>query len=240
MPKIRILITGSAGLIGRVLIEALSKKYDLHGLDKTKTKGIPSIVADISDLNRIQPAFKGIDVVIHLAADPRIDAPWSSVVRNNIVGTYNVFEASRLAGVKKLIFASTNHVTGMYEQMGKRMPETITTKMPICPDSFYGASKAFGEALGKFYSDRYGISVICLRIGSVVKEDRPMENRHIATWLSFRDLVQLVRKSMRANVRFGVYYGVSNNKRRFWDISNAKKELGYLPVDNAERFARKV
>jgi len=115
----------------------------------------------------------------------------------------------------------------------------ITTAMPIRPDSDYGVSKAFGEAMAREYHEVYGMSFVCIRIGSVNAEDRPNNERRLKTWLSHRDLVQLVDKSLVAKVGFGIYFGVSDNKGRFWDIENAKKDLGYRPQDDAGRHLRR-
>jgi nucleoside-diphosphate-sugar epimerase len=115
----------------------------------------------------------------------------------------------------------------------------ITVKDPIRPDGFYGVSKAAGEAIARMYYDLYGLESICLRIGSVLKDDDPRKNpRYASTWLSHKDLVQLVTKCLLSNVKFGIYYGVSNNKKRFWDISNAESEINYQPEDDASRISR--
>jgi nucleoside-diphosphate-sugar epimerase len=182
--------------------------------------------------------------IVHLAGDPRMDADWESVYRNNIGGTKNIYEAARLHGVKRIVFASSNHTTGAYEGLPpnlhtKNNPNLITVKDPIRPDGFYGVSKAAGEAIARMYYDLYGLESICLRIGSVLKDDDPRKNpRYASTWLSHKDLVQLVTKCLLSNVKFGIYYGVSNNKKRFWDISNAESEINYQPEDDASRISR--
>jgi hypothetical protein len=152
----------------------------------------------------------------------------------NVDGTFKVFEAARLAGVRKIVFASTNHVTGMYERAG----QPVNPEMVIRPDSLYGVSKAFGEALGRFYVDQYGLSVICLRIGSF--QPMPRNQRMLSTWLSPRDCAQLVWRAIESGVDFDVFYGISGNSRRYWDISNAQSLLGYAPEDDAEAFAAEV
>ena len=236
----KILITGAAGLIGRILRKNLPE-HELHLLDKKGIDG--SIIADISNFKEIVQHFSGIDVVIHLAASTGINTEWDEVLKNNIIGTYNVFEASRKAGVKKIIYASSNHVTGGYElvdpplyEQNEKKQIMITHETPMRPDGLYAVSKCFGELLGKYYSEKYGISVICLRIGTVLKDDKPKNKRYLATWLSHRDLVQLVKKCIEGDVKYDIFYGVSNNKRRFWDISHARKILGYDPIDDAEVF----
>ena len=243
MPLPKLLITGCNGLVGRILWDHLENDFDLYGLDVSSSNSSEKIFqADISKAEQIQSVFSRIaslTYVVHLAGDPRADADWDSVFANNIGGTKNIYEATRLAGVKRIIFASSNHTTGAYESFSlshrmKPNPMLITTRDPIRPDGFYGVSKAAGEALARMYYEVYGLESICLRIGSVTKDDDPRTDpRFESTWLSHRDLVQLVRKSLLADVKFGIYYGVSNNSKRFWDISNAEAELGYHPEDNA-------
>jgi nucleoside-diphosphate-sugar epimerase len=183
---------------------------------------------------------------VHLAADPRIDADWESVYVNNIGGTENIYKAAQVHGVGRVVFASSNHVTGAYEGFPPTLHtiknmSLITTSDPIRPDGCYGVSKAAGEAIARMYYELYGIETICLRIGSVTKDDDPRENpRYESTWLSHRDLVQLVKKSLLANVKFGIYYGVSDNKKRFWGISNAESDIEYRPEDDASRFPNQI
>ena len=236
MPKLakkKVLITGAAGLIGGILTKGLAG-YELYLLDKKEIKAPRSFRVDILNLERLHEVFQGMDVVVHLAADPNEEALWESVLPNNIIGTYNVFEAARVAKVKKIVFASSNHVTGMYER-DRKPGEMISVSSPIRPDGLYAVSKAFGEALGRLYAEKYGLSVICLRIGWVVPDDDPTRSERLASvWLSHRDLVQLVQKSIEAPISYGIFYGVSNNRRRFWDISDAQKMLGYQPQDDAE------
>ncbi len=244
LPKL--LITGCNGLVGRILWNALGGDYELYGLDLTPGSQTNKIFqADISNLRQVQGALNRIpnlNFILHLAGDPRVNAEWDSVFANNIGGTKNVYEAARQNGVKRIVFASSNHVTGAYEGIppGLHLSHTkplISPRDPIRPDSFYGASKAAGEALARTYFELYGIESICLRIGSVLQDDDPrIEPRYECTWLSHRDLIQLVRKSLSARVQFGIYYGVSNNAERFWDISNAESELGYHPEDNASKI----
>jgi len=243
MTRSRLLITGCNGLIGKILWADLEGDFDLYGLDAASGDRSKNIYqADISDHRQVESVFERIappSYVVHLAGDPRADAEWDSVFVNNIAGTKNIYEAARQAGVSRIVFASSNHVTGAYEDSApgsgaQHEPMMITTHDPIRPDGFYGVGKAAGEALARMYYEVYGLESICLRIGSVTKEDDPnREARFESTWLSHRDLAQLVRKSLEAEVKFGIYYGVSNNKRRFWDISNAEAELGYHPEDDA-------
>ena len=250
--KRTVLITGAAGLIGGVLSSAFEGRYVLRSLDRRPAQESDSVVADTTDPEAITPAFRGVDTVVDLAAASEMYTPWGPVYANNIPSTYNVLEAAKQAGVRRVVFASSNHVTGLYENdppysdvVAGRYdgldPETlsrITVDMPIRPDGPYGIAKAFGEASGRYFSECFGLSVICLRIGSVVRENRPLNIRHFATLLTHRDLAELVSRCIEApnSVRFGVFYGVSKNRWRIHDIENACKEIGYSPQDDTETW----
>ena len=252
MTRRRVLITGASGLIGGILRGALRDDYELCGVDIRPVPGFDSLTADMTDLDAVQPAFEGVDTVIDLAAIPSEDTPWKDVLANNIPSTYNAFEASRRAGVRRIIFASSNHATGMYEgdppyssvvagRYEGLEPDSlprITTSMPIRPDGPYGIAKAFGEAVGRHYVDLYGLSVICLRIGTLNREGRPLNPRHFATLLTHRDLVHLVARCIEApdSLRFGIFYGVSDNRWRFWDISDSAEAIGNHPEGDAEAW----
>ncbi len=238
----RTLITGSRGRIGSILTNALSDSFDVYGVDFTGKPDERTLRADVSDFAALDCAFGSIgsiEYVVHLAADPRVDGDWDSILKNNIVGTYNTYECARRHGAKKVVFASSNHATGAYEGLPRVLhkeadPRKIGVTDPVRPDGHYGTSKVFGEALARQYYELYGLQSVCLRIGSVLPDDDPThDERCMKTWLSHRDLVQLVRKSLLSDVGFGVYYGVSKNKGMFWDISNAQQELGYDPQDDA-------
>ena len=241
MGRKKILITRAAGSIGKVLKADLKKWYRLRLLYHQNILPAESdeevCIGSITELSKMVEVSAGVDVVVHLAADPLEDSPFEVVLKPNIVGTYTVFEACRQAGVGRIIFASSNHVTGYYE-----IERTYTTpEMPVRPDGYYGVSKVFGEALGRYYADAFGISVICLRIGTCRSKTRVInrdDDRILSTWLSHRDMVQLVRRSIEAEaIRYGIYYGISDNTRAYWDIENARKEIGYTPEDNAETYA---
>ena len=239
----RLLITGINGLIGGVLRNALQQTHTVYGLDREGEFSEQILSADISDYAQVAQAvrqFKPLDSIIHLAGNPKVDASWDSVLKSNIMGTRNIFEAAREFQVPQVVYASSNHVTGEYHGFEPSLykytqpgPPIISPEDPIRPDSDYGLSKAFGEAVARYYFDRWGVRAICLRIGAVLEDDDPTkqsQNRRI--WLSHRDLVQLVEKSLSADVTFGIYYGISNNKDAFWDISNARADLGFEPVDD--------
>jgi len=245
MGQPRLLITGSKGKIGAVLMDALDASCEVCGVDVLDTLGERTFRADLADyeqLSRVLSMLSPIRCIVHLAADPRVSAGWDSVLKNNIIGTKNLYEAAKEYEVKKVVFASSNHVTGAYEGIPPSLheqpePRLITINDPIRPDSDYGVSKVFGEAVARQYYELYGIQSVCLRIGSFLADDNPTRNERVRrTWISHRDLIQLVKKSILAEVEFGIYYGVSNNQGRFWDISNAEEEIGYHPEDDASVF----
>ena len=242
--KKRVLITGAAGLIGSTLWEHFKDKYTLrlmfHKNIPETTKGEDTIVADICDFDPMLKACEGMDAVVHLALT-RAENETESMLAN-IRGTYNLLEAARQCGVKKFVYASTNHVVGMYE---KDKYKDITPEMPVRPDGLYGAGKAAGEALGRYYADNHDMSVMCLRIGSFIRGESPStpkgNERILATWFSRRDCAQLVELCIEAtDIKFEIFYGLSGNTRRFWNISNAQEILKYAPQDNAEEYAKGV
>ena len=205
MTQPRILITGSKGTIGKILTGNLSNDFDIFGLDMKDGEGIRYFKADISRYEELPSLFKemgSIDCIVHLAADPRPDATWESVLKNNIIGTRNIYECAKQHSVKKVIFVSSNHVTSGYigyPQPVKKIPgmPIISVNDPVRPDSDYGSSKAFGEIVAKQYLERYGIYSICLRIGYVIENDDPsIDEVAMNIWLSHRDLVHLIKISI--------------------------------------------
>ena len=247
--KKKVLVTGMAGQIGGIIRRELGERYELSGIDQVDVEGVPTTVADIADLNAILPAFEGIDAVVHLGADPSPQASWESVLPNNLIGTRSVYEAARLSGVRRVVFASSNHAVGNYPllqdpykavydgRLGEvRRPFPPLTTDLLRPDSYYGVSKAFGESLGSFFHDEYGISIICLRIGWVMTPDDPsFSPAALSLWLSHRDAAQLIQKSIDAppSVGFAVLNGESANSLSIWDIETTRQVLGYEPQDGA-------
>lgn len=231
----RVLITGAGGRIGHELAERLRDRYTLRLMYHRRLPDSPPaadwVQTDTSQIEPIVSALAGIDAVVHMAADPHTRASWESVLENNILATYNVFEAARLAGVKRIVFASTNHVMGMYDR-DHQWP--VYAHQPVRPDSLYGVSKAFGENLGRFWYDQHGISVICLRIGWMLPEPADEISRWM--WLSPRDCAQIVSRALETDLGFGIFYAISGNSGRHWDITDAMEQLGYCPEDDAERF----
>lgn len=254
----RVLVTGANGLIGRTVMDAwrASERYEPVGLARS-TGPYADFVVDIVDLEALVVAMEGIDAVVHLAATSAVGSEWDAVRDSNLIGTYNVFEAARRAGVEKVVFASSNHAVGTFETSSR--PELydlddgrqIDHTVEIQPDSLYGVSKAYGEAMGRFYVDHHGLSVVCLRIGSWTGADAPMSpvslwdpsrddepdieanrRRYRATWLSDRDGIHLIECALETPKRWFLCYGVSNNPRRFWDIEHARQGIGFNPQDS--------
>lgn len=216
-----------------MLSEALSSEYDIaqHGrTPRTPEQEQVLRKADLAETGEVLDLMEGVDTVVHLAGQASPEADWDSVLAANIVGYRNVLEAARQAGVRRVVYASSNHAMGMYDRH-EQWPVYPTDHLR--PDSFYGVSKAFGEILGRFYHDEYGLDVISLRIGWM--SDDPMaadlELLH-AMWLSEGDTVRVVRSAIEAEVRYGVYYAISDNPDRRWDITNTMLELGYRPQDS--------
>ena len=250
----KVLVTGSSGLIGSMLISPLADEFVFLGLDvhkSDKAPDVPTLITDGSDLGAIMPAFEGIDAVVHLAANAPVETPWPDVLKNNISTTHNVYEAARQHGLKRVVFASSNHAvgnfemdepysrirTGDYEGLTPGGFTRVDHTVPIRPDSDYGASKAFGEATGRYYHEHFGLEVACLRIGTCNAQNSPVGSvRSFATWLSHRDLAQLVQQCLTQPLGFEIFYGVSDNTWRFWDTDHAKKVIGYAPLDNAEDY----
>jgi len=232
----KILITGAAGDVGGHLRRELAGRYALRLSDIRPIKGLAAgeefVGGDCASLRDMLRVTRDVAAVVHLGGFS-VEGPWEVILRANIVGTYNVFEAARRNGVRRLVFATSNHAVGFYDR-----DDTIDTRVYPKPDSRYGVSKVFGEALGSLYADKYGMEVVCMRIGNVAP--RPVDKRRLSTWLSPRDLAQLVGIAIdREGLRFEIVYGVSGNKRSWYDNSNAER-LGYRPQDDSETWAEEV
>jgi uronate dehydrogenase len=227
-----VLLTGSSGKIGSVLRRGLPPRIDLRLFDRSppaEGSDRALVLGDLTDLPALGSAMDDVDCVIHLAGIPE-EAPFDQLVEDNIRGTYNVFEAARRAGVRRVIFASTNHVVGFHPSS-----EVLDVRVETRPDTLYGVSKVFGEALGRLFHDKYGLEVICVRIGSF--RSAPSTYRELGTWLSHADAVRLFTACVEApDVEYLVVYGVSANQRSPWR-DDAAGALGYYPQDDAEAFA---
>ena len=234
-----VLVTGAGGICGGVARRALAQDYDLRISSRRLVPEWPgSFVLDIRELQAVMRAAEGVDQILHMAAIPHDDT-FENLLASNVVGTYNVFEAARLQGVRRVVYLSTNHVSGGWETGGAK----ISPDAPLRADSLYGATKACGELFGQLYSDKHGLSVICLRLGSVLTEN-DLLNRHperARRWLSHRDLAHLMRVAIDApeSVRYLVGFGVSAQANSPWDISNLREILGYHPQDDGESLLRR-
>jgi uronate dehydrogenase len=232
----KILITGAAGDVGGHLRRELAGRYALRLSDIRPVADVSPeeefLRGDCASLRDMLRVTKGVDAVVHLGGFS-VEGPWEVILRANIVGAYQVFEAARRNGVRRVVFATSNHAVGFYER-----DETIDHRVYPRPDSRYGVSKVFGEALGSLYADKYGMEVVCIRIGNV--NPRPMDKRRLSIWLSPRDLAQLVSIAIeRPGIRFEIVYGVSGNRRSWYDNANAER-LGYSPQDDSEPWAEEV
>jgi len=233
-----VLITGAAGRIGGYLRSGLPplgwdlRCLDLVGPPEPDGDREPWVIADVADPEALAAAMTDVEAVVHLAGIPT-EAAFEDLLVANIDGTYQVFEAARQAGVKRVIYASSNHAVGFHET-----GTPLTTAVRARPDSYYGVTKVFGEALGSFYADRYGMDVAAVRIGSCF--ERPPGERGLGTWLSPNDSVRLVDALLRApSFGFALLYGISANTRAWWDLEPALT-LGYRPEDDAEAYAAEV
>ena len=231
-----VLITGAAGDVGSHLRRELAGRYKLRLSD---IKPIDPLAAgeefmrgDIASLADMEAITRGVDAIVHLGGFP-VEGPWETILSTNIAGTYNVYEAAHRNGVKRILFATSNHAVGFY-----RRDETIDHTVYPKPDSRYGVSKVFGEAVGSLYSDKYGMEVFNIRIGNV--NARPVDKRRLSIWISPRDLAQLVTIGIEhPDIRFEIVYGVSGNRRSWYDNANATR-LGYRPQDDAESWAEEI
>jgi uronate dehydrogenase len=231
-----VLITGAAGSVGSHLRRELAGRYALR-LSDIKPIGDLGVKEKFmqGDMARMKEALamtKGMDAVVHLGGFS-VEGPWETILEANIVGLYNVFEAARRNKVKRILFATSNHAVGFY-----RRDEKIDHRVYPKPDSRYGVSKVFGEALGSLYADKYGLEVFNMRIGNVNPE--PVDKRRLSIWISPRDLAQLVTIGIEhPDIRFEIVYGVSGNRRAWYDNSNAHR-LGYRPQDDSEKWAAEI
>jgi len=233
----RLLLTGAAGALGSQLRPRLKAYCDsLRLSDKdglgAAADGEELRVVALEDRDGMRALLDGVDAVVHLGG-VSVEGPFDPILQANIVGAYNLYEAARVQGVRRIVFASSNHVTGFYRQ-----DEVISPADPVRPDSYYGVSKAFGENLARFYWDRHGIETACVRIGSSFPE--PKDRRMLATWLSYDDLERLVVACLSAPVvGFSVVYGLSDNRVQWWDNTGAS-HLGFVPQDSSEPFRAKL
>ncbi len=232
-----VLITGAAGGIGRRLRQLLKGVYPrllLSDRERPNDLGADEefMPAELSDRTQVENLLQGVDGVIHLGGRAMED-DWEVIHQANIVGCHNLFEAARLNGTRRVVFASSNHAIGFYPRH-----QMINVDHKVRPDSRYGVSKAFGEALGAFYAEKFGLGVLAIRIGNV--DDYPVDERRLSIWISPRDLVQLMRIGLEhPELRYEIVWGASGNARGWWDNEPAHR-LGYRPDDRAEEHTARA
>jgi len=248
----RVLVTGMSGLIGGALRRHLEGRYELSALNRRAIPGVKCHQGDIADLEAIAPAFAGVDAVVHLAARTGSSDVFEELLRANVIGTYNVFEAARRAGVGRVVYASSGAtvsawerdapysalVAGRYDQAPSW--KTMTHETPLRPAGLYGASKIWGEAIARHFADAYGLSAICVRIGRVLAADRPTSAREFSVFCSQRDVVRMLELCIAAppTLTFDIFYAVSDNRWGYRDLEHARAVLGFEPRDRAEDYRR--
>lgn len=249
MAQPKVLVTGMSGLIGGAVRQRLEGRYALSALNRSEVPGVPCHRADIGDLEAILPAFTGIDTVVHLAAFVGGFDDWEPVLKHNVIGTYNVFEAARRAGVKRIVYASSGAtisgwehempyqalVAGDYDEVPASWP-MITHETPVRPSGLYGCSKIWGEALARHFTDTADLSILCVRIGAVNRADRPQPTRGFSVWCSQRDIAQMIERCIQAppSLKYEVVFALSKNRWGYRDLEHARQAVGFVPEDEAE------
>ena len=262
----KIMVTGVFGLIAGAIYNKLVSqpdKYDVYGLARRRQDSdrvapdrvidVPEekfTLSDMQDLDQMAAVFEGMDCVIHMAADPSGANGWESVLKSNIIGGYHAFEACRLAGVSRIVYASSIQASSGYKAYEEpyrsitamafdKVPDPIpmvTKDMPTRPTNIYASSKVWGESVGRFYSDVHGLSCLCIRIGWVLGEDKPARENAKDIWCSQRDIVEISERCVNApeSLRYDIFYGMSDNQYRWVDIEDAGAKIGYVARDRAE------
>lgn len=233
----KVLVTGAAGDVGTRMRKLLKGVYpSIRWSDKRTPADLRPdeefIAADLANMTEVEKIVDGVDGVVHFGGFS-VEGPWDTILQSNVIGCYNMYEAAYRAGVKRMVFASSNHAMGFYPR-----DQRIGVNVTVRPDSRYGISKAFGEALGAFYADKHGMRVTCLRIGNV--GDEPLDKRRLAIWLKPEDLAQLVRIGLEhRDIQFEIFYGCSDNAASWWDNSNAQR-YGYKPIGKGDDYRDKA
>ena len=233
----RVLLTGAAGNLGRNLRKHLgdvagelvvTDRVDMASAGDHETV----VTCELAEFPKVRAMVSGVDAVVHLGGAP-VEDTFEEILSSNIRGSYNIYEAARQAGVRRIVYASSIHAVGFH-----RRETVVDVRCSHRPDSLYGVSKCFVEDLARYYFDKFGIESVCLRINSCFSE--PVDRRMLGTWLSYRDSVELVRRSLLApRVGFTVVYGISDNSEAF--VTNAGTEhIGFRPADTAEVFRGKI
>jgi uronate dehydrogenase len=233
----RLLLTGAAGGLGQVLRESLKPFAQTLRLSDIADLGVAKeneeiVSCDLADKAALDALVTGVDAIVHMGGIST-EHSFEQILEANIKGVFHLYEGARRHGVKRIVFASSNHVIGFHKQ-----DELLDANCAKRPDGYYGLSKSFGEDLSRFYFDRYGIETACLRIGSSFPE--PKDRRMLITWLSYRDLTELIRCCLFApELGHTIAYGASDNRDKWWDNS-AAAHLGFKPQDSSEPFRAKA
>jgi NAD+ dependent glucose-6-phosphate dehydrogenase len=243
-----VLLTGAGGHVGRTVYERLAGEYDwrlMYHSQPADEPDCPYFTGEVQDPDDVRPAMADVNAVVHLAGDPRPEAPWRSVLTNNIDGTHTVYEVAVEHDVERVVYASSNHAVGAFET-DERTPDMYRpddefrldgTELPR-PGNKYGISKATGELIGRYYHDRHGISVCNIRIGNLNEDHPPIDyERGQAMWLSPRDCAHLHDRALKADYGYEIVYGISNNDRKYYSIERAREVLGYEPQDNSAEWS---
>ena len=243
----RVLLTGAGGHVGRTVFERLRDEYDwelFYHTEPAEDPGVPYYTGEVQDREDVRAAVDGAEAVVHLAGDPRRDAPWRSVLTNNIDGTYTLYREAVAADVERVVYASSNHAVGAFET-DRRTPEMYRTdddfrldgtELPR-PGNEYGISKATGELIGRYFHDTHGIAVCNIRIGNLNENHPPIDyERGQAMWLSPRDCAHIHDCALRSDYEFEIVYGISDNDRKYYSLERARDVLGYEPRDNSAEW----
>jgi len=243
-----VVLTGAGGRVGTAILEGIGEEYDwrlfYHSHPEDVLVDGEVIVGDVTEEEKVQELVDGAGAVIHLAGDPRPEAPWDSVLDNNIHGTKVIMDAAAEAGVEKFAYASSNHAVGAFET-DERTPEMYRSEDEFRldgsefprPSNLYGVSKATGEVLGRYYYDHSDMDVISVRIGNLTRGHPPKEyERGQAMWLSYRDCAQLFDRCLQADYEHAIVYGISDNERKYYSLESAREVLGYDPQDDSAEF----
>jgi NAD+ dependent glucose-6-phosphate dehydrogenase len=252
MARPRVLITGASGLVGGLAIRHLADRYELCGLSRRAVPGIPCVEASVSDLEAIRPAFEGVEMVLHLAADTADDWDWEGQLGVTGIGTVNVLRAAQEAGAWRVVIMSSGSTMLGYEwdegspygqlALGTRSElgdaPLIDQTWPVRPDSAYGVAKVLAEVAGRFFSDWYGMSVPVIRLGAVLAEDRPTLIRQFPGYLSQADAMQMIERCLAAppSLRYEIFDALSENSTRWRDTEPAKRLLGWQPSGSSDAF----
>ncbi len=259
--KPKVLVTGASGLLGGLAVKHLQHKYEFSALNRSRTAdsahtkspplddSIPWTQADISDFEAMRPAFEGVDMVVHMANYTADVESWEGHLNAGIIGTRNVYEAARLNGVKRIVFGSTGDTmtgwetdppygylaAGKYDKAKWGWP-MVDQSWPVRPNSLYGSCKVFCESLGRFYSDKFDISVLVIRLGAVLEPDAPFLRRHYCGWLGQKDYVSMVDKCLGApmSIRYDIFDAISNNRYKWRSTSHASEVLGWEPQQSVD------